>query len=126
MIEALRTDNPRIVAFRLHGKLHDEDYKSFEPAVEAAVAAEGKVRLFTQFDDFHGWDMHAAWDDAKFSLRHYRDFERIAMVGDRKWEAWMARLCKPFTRASVRYFDASEAEAAWTWLHEDMQPMAAG
>jgi hypothetical protein len=126
MIETLQTDTPKIVGFKMQGKLHDEDYKAFEPAVEAAVAAEGKVRLFAQFDDFHGWDMHAAWDDFKFGLRHYRDFERIAMVGDKTWEAWMAHLCKPFTWASVRYFDSSETEAAWNWLHEDMQPMSAG
>lgn len=41
------------------------------------------------------------------------------MVGDQKWEEWMARLCKPFTQATVKYFDASEEEAAWAWLRED-------
>ena len=84
MIETLETGSPKIVGFKLHGKLHDEDYKSFVPAVDAAVAAEGKVRLFAQFEDFHGWDLHAAWDDFKFGLKHYSDFERIAMVGERE------------------------------------------
>ena len=126
MIAAVQTDSPKIVGFRFSGKLHDEDYKSFVPAIDAVVASEGKVRLLLQFEDFHGWDLHAAWDDFKFGMKHYGDFERIAMVGDRDWESWMAMLCKPFTRASVRYFDASETEAAWAWLHEDMQPAAAG
>jgi hypothetical protein len=121
MIETLQTDTPSIVGFKLYGKLHDEDYKSFVPAVDAVVEAQGKLRMFAQFDDFHGWDTHAAWDDFKFGLRHYKHFERIAMVGDRRWEAWMARLCKPFTRAKVRYFDVSETDAAWNWLHEEVQ-----
>jgi hypothetical protein len=51
-------------------------------------------------------------------LRHYRDFDRIAMVGDRKWEKWMATLGKPFTRAKIRYFDVSEIDAAWNWIGE--------
>jgi hypothetical protein len=118
MIETLPTDFPKVVAFRLSGKLHDEDYRSFVPAVEAAIAREGKIRLFAQFEDFHGWDVKAAWDDFKFGLKHFGDFDRIAMVGDRKWEQWMAKLCKPFTRAKVRYFDASEADAAWNWVRE--------
>ncbi len=124
MIETLDTGSPKIVGFKLHGKLHDDDYRSFVPAVDAAVAAEGKVRLFAQFEDFHGWDLHAAWDDFKFGLKHYSDFERIAMVGERKWEAWMTKVCKPFTKAMVKYFDQTEVDKAWTWLREDVQPMA--
>jgi len=31
---------------------------------------------------------------------------------------WMSKVCKPFTRARVRYFDASETEAAKAWLAE--------
>jgi SpoIIAA-like len=118
MIEQIPTGVPKILGFKLSGKLHNADYQTFVPAVEAAVAAEGKVRLLAHFEDFHGWDLHAAWDDLKFGIKHFSDFERIAMVGDRKWEEWMARFCKPFIHAAVRYFDASEAEAAWAWLRE--------
>ena len=119
MIEQLQTDSPKILGFKLSGKLHDEDYHTFVPAVEEAIAAGGKVRLLAQFEDFHGWDLHAAWDDLKFGIKHYSDFERIAMVGDKKWEEWMARFCKPFTRATVKYFDAANAETAQAWLRED-------
>ena len=118
MIETLQTSLPKVIGFRLSGKLHDEDYKTFVPVMDAAVAAEGKVRLFAKFEDFHGWDLHAAWDDFRFGLRHYKDIDRIAMVGDRKWEKWMATLCKPFTKAKVKYFDASEVDAAWNWIGE--------
>jgi hypothetical protein len=119
MIETIESGSPRVVAFKLSGKLHDEDYKHFVPTVDAAVAREGNVRLLAQFADFHGWDLRAAWDDFKFGLRHYSDFGRIAMVGDRKWESWMATFCKPFTKAEVRYFDSSETDAAWKWVQED-------
>ena len=44
---------------------------------------------------------------------------RIALVGEKTWEKWMATVCKPFTRAKVRYFDATEIEAAKTWLAEE-------
>ena len=86
--------------------------------IESILTAEGKVRLFVQFEEFQGWDMHAAWDDFKFSLSHYSDFERIVMVGDRRWEKWLASVCKPFTKAKVKYFDRSEVDAAWRWLRE--------
>ena len=118
MIETLETESPKIVGVKLSGKLHDEDYKRFVPTVESILSAEGKVRLFVQFEDFHGWDLHAIWDDTKFALRHYSDFDRIAMLGNRRWEKWMAQVCRPFTKATVRYFDASQADEAWAWLRE--------
>jgi hypothetical protein len=82
------------------------------------VKAGGKVRLLAQFEDFHGWDLHAMWDDIKFVTQHCRDVERIALVGDKKWEQWMAKVCKPFTMANLKYFDVSEIESAWNWLAE--------
>ena len=104
---------------KLIGTLHDEDYKQFVPRWETILTEQGKVRLFVQFEDFHGWDLHAAWDDFKFSLKHYSDFERIALVGDRRWEKWMASFCKPFTKAKVMFFDSSHIAAAWKWLRSN-------
>jgi len=118
MIETIETGSEKVLGVKLRGTLHDDDYKQFEPQIETVLTREGKVRLFVQFDDFHGWDMQAAWDDFKFGLKHYSDFERIAMVGDRKWEKWMAALCKPFTKAQLRYFDKTEVEAAWKWIRD--------
>ena len=41
------------------------------------------------------------------------------MVGDPKWEQWMANFFKPFTRAKVKYFDRSEVDSAWKWLKDN-------
>ncbi len=118
MIETITTGSPKTIGFKLSGKLHDKDYKSFVPTMETILAAEGKLRLVVQFEDFHGADVRAVWDDIKFGLKHYSDFDRIAMVGDRIWEEWMVRLSKPFTRAKVKYFNRSAIDAAWKWLEE--------
>lgn len=117
MIEPIPSPSDKILAFKLSGKLHDEDYKTFVPAVDAA-AENGKVRMLAQFHDFHGWDARALWDDIKFATTHCTKFDRIALVGDKSWEKWMATVCKPFTMAKVKYFDVSEMDAAWAWLQE--------
>ena len=117
MIEPLPSASEHILGFQLSGKLHDADYQTFVPAIDAA-AKTGKVRLLAQFHDFHGWDLHALWDDIKFSTTHCDKIERIALVGEKKWEEWMAKVCKPFTMAKIKYFDASEVDAAWAWLRE--------
>jgi SpoIIAA-like len=118
MIEQLKRNTGHALGFKMSGKLHDADYQHFVPLVESSIQAHGKARLLAQFEDFHGWDLHALWDDIKFSTKHCTDVERIALVGDKKWEQWMAKVCKPFTLAKVRYFDVKDVEVAWQWLEE--------
>jgi hypothetical protein len=118
MIEQLPLNSETTLGFKMSGKLHDEDYKTFVPLVDAAVAKHGKVRMLAWFHDFHGWDLHALWDDIKFSTTHCTKIDRIAMVGDKAWEKWMAKVCKPFTMAKIRYFESSQLDAAKAWLAE--------
>lgn len=118
MIEQLNSGSEQILGFKMSGKLHDEDYKTFVPAVDAAAAKHGKVRILAQFHDFHGWDMKALWDDIKFATTHCTKIDRIALVGEKKWEEWMAKVCKPFTMAKIQYYDASQLDDAWKWLRE--------
>jgi SpoIIAA-like len=119
VIEQLTGLPAQTVGFKMSGKLHDEDYKLFVPLVDAAIAKEGAVSILAQFHDFHGWDLHALWDDIKFSTTHCTTIKRIALVGEKTWEKWMAAVCKPFTMARVRYFDAAEMDAAKAWLVEE-------
>ncbi len=119
MIRKLQPAKGNVIGFMLSGKLHDEDYKLFVPEIEALIERTGKVRLLLQLEDFHGWDLHAAWDDITFDIKHYHDLERIALVGDLGWKAWMVKLSKPFTAAEIMFFPTDEIDAAWDWLLED-------
>jgi len=119
MIQILSGLPPHTVGFRLSGKLHDEDYKAFVPLVDAEIAKEGKVNILSQFHDFHGWDAKALWDDIKFSTTHCTKIKKIAIVGEKTWEQWMAKVCIPFTMAKIKYFDAMQFNAAPRWLEEE-------
>jgi len=100
------------------GKLTKADYEHFVPESERLIRLHGKLRLLFDMTGFHGWDAGAAWEDLKFGIKHFADIERLAMVGEKKWQHGMATFCKPFTRAVVRYFDHADAAAARKWLDE--------
>ena len=42
MIATIETGSPKVVGFRLSGKLHDEDYQQFVPTMETILTARGK------------------------------------------------------------------------------------
>ena len=115
-IELKETDDGRTLEVFLTGKLVKEDYNTFVPAVDRAIAAHGKIRMLAVMHDFHGWTASAAWEDTKFGARHFHDLERLAMVGETKWQHGMAVFCKPFTTATVRYFTHDKIEEARAWL----------
>ncbi|OWK39801.1 STAS/SEC14 domain-containing protein [Fimbriiglobus ruber] len=114
----------KILMLTLSGKLAKEDYAHFTPEVDRAVKEHGKVRMLVRMNDFHGWTPGAVWEDLKFDLFHFSHIERLALVGDERWEAGMAVFCKPFTTAIVRYFDEGKADEASTWIHDGIAPAA--
>lgn len=112
------TDGGKTLEVSLTGKLVRDDYDTFVPTVEQAIEANGKIRMLVVMHDFNGWTVSAAWEDTKFGARHFRDIDRLAMVGETKWQHGMAMFCKPFTMATVRYFEHDKLEAARAWLRE--------
>ncbi|EMI28707.1 SpoIIAA family protein [Rhodopirellula europaea] len=108
----------KIIELVLSGKLTGEAYEQFVPVVDAQIERWGKVRMMVVLTDFHGWDAAALWADTKFAMKHFSDIERLALVGESKWEAGMATFCKPFTKAAVKYFDHANIEDARAWIHE--------
>ena len=115
-LELTENAESKLLEVRASGKLSKEDYEHFEPSISGLIQSAGKIKILFVMHDFHGWDLGAVWEDTKFATRHCRDIEKIAMVGEHAWEKWMAKICKPFTMSSVKYFDEGEEEAAREWL----------
>jgi hypothetical protein len=109
----------KILEVRVSGRLLHEDYKQFVPEFERLAKQNGRIRVLFVMIDFHGWDGSALWDDLKFELKHFSDIERLAMVGEKKWEKGMSVFCKPFTTAKIRYFDRAAIDDAEAWLEQN-------
>lgn len=106
----------KILEVQASGRLSHEDYRQFVPAFERLTKQHGKINVLFEMVDFHGWEAAALWDDLKFNLTHLSQIERLAMVGNKKWEQGMANFCAPFTHADVRFFDPTQFADARDWL----------
>ncbi len=110
----------KLLHVKASGKLTKESYEAFAPLVDKLIQEHGKLRVLFEIHDFHGWTAGALWEDIKFDFKHGKDIERLAIVGESKWEEGMAAFCKPFTSATIQYFDHSQLEEAERWVSEDL------
>ncbi|MEO8341103.1 MAG: STAS/SEC14 domain-containing protein [Nitrospirota bacterium] len=108
----------KILVVHVSGKLVKADYERFVPEFERLLLQHGKPRILFDMTGLDGWDASALWEDVKFGSKHFADIERLAMVGEKKWQQGMATLFKPFTTAETRYFDHVDAAEARKWLSE--------
>lgn len=94
-----------------------DDYVSvLVPAVEAAIAEHGKVRLvYVLGPEFDEYETDAVWEDLKLGVRHPAAFERIAVVTDARWAARALRVFSVLWAGQARAFPLSELEAAKRW-----------
>jgi SpoIIAA-like len=121
MIEVLDQSSGKVFGMRISGKVLHQDYTQFVPMLEKLIEAHGSVRCLVEMIELHGIELRALWDEIKFDVRHARQIECCAVLGDKKWEAWMTSLARPiFSRAEIRFFDRADSEKAWAWIKEGL------
>jgi hypothetical protein len=114
----------KVLHVTVSGKLEASDYERFAPEVEHFIEQHDKIRILFETRDFEGWSAGALWEDIKFDVKHFNNIERLAIVGEKKWEKGMATFCKPFTSAEVRFFDSERLDEARLWVEENLPGQA--
>lgn len=119
MIEFMPDTQDNAVAFKVSGKLAHEDYRDvLIPGLEEQILHHGNLNVLALFEEnFDGWDLEAAWDDASFGLTHRSDFNNIAMVGGPAWVRWGVKLCAFLIKGDVRFFDSGQRADALAWIN---------
>ncbi|HZM02642.1 MAG TPA: STAS/SEC14 domain-containing protein [Candidatus Saccharimonadales bacterium] len=124
-ISIIEKNDGKILEVHMSGKLTRDDYQEFIPVTERLIKEWGKFNLVVVMRDFHGWEIGAVWEDVKWDFKHFSDIDRVALVGEKKWQAGMSKFCKPFTNAEIRYFDVRDIEQARLWVQDAIVPAAA-
>lgn len=113
IIEGLRED---VFAVIFTGNVTKDDYNKLLPILEGKIKRKDKVDIYWELNNFEGWDLEAFRKEVSFDIHNANNFNKVAIVGDKKWEELMANVTRPFTSAEVRYFDLSQRQQAMSWL----------
>jgi len=113
---AIKRNKKRVfIEIAMLGKLTHEDYKMFVPMIDKALKkAKGlEADLLVDMRKFKGWEFLAAWDDFKFGVKHRNAFDKMAIVGNRKWEEQSTAMMSHLMKGKMKFFKKREKALAW-------------
>ncbi len=122
MIELKSTPGDAILEFNISGTVTDEDYRDvLTPALEKAMQDQEHIRVLVRAgDDFEGYTLEALAADARVGLRHWRGFDRVALVTDTPWLIRSVKAFSVFFPCPVMTFALGQEDDARRWLTESL------
>ena len=103
------------VTLKATGKLTHADYEVMIPMLTQAITAmpNVKVNMLLDATEFEGWELEAAWDDFKFGMEFKDTFLKIAIVGTKTWQEYLAKMGNWFMDGKVKFFYNLDEAKAW-------------
>lgn len=128
MIERLEGFPENVVAVAGRGQVTRDDYeKVLIPAVEAAFKKHRKIAFYYELGpDFVGIEAGAAWEDFKAGVRHFFQWEKMALVTDVEWIRRTISGFAVFMPGELRVFPYAEQATAREWVGAGAVKSAAG
>jgi hypothetical protein len=103
---------------RVSGALRKEELDAVQASGCKVLGPDENARVLVVIeDDFCGWVGTEVWNDMTFFMQHGDRIEKIALVGNPKWEERMLMFTGAgLRRAPVRYFTPEQLAAARDWV----------
>ncbi|WP_269525866.1 STAS/SEC14 domain-containing protein [Coraliomargarita parva] len=112
-----RVGDQFFLTLKATGKLTHRDYEVITPVIDSALQGVSAPRINALIDgtELEGWELRAAWDDFRLGLKHGKQFEKIAIFGNKNWQQLAAKVGSWFISGEVKYFE--DELSALDWLH---------
>jgi len=120
MMELIALEDDRVVGVRIDGRIHDDEMEALWDEIDARLERHEKLRVFVELVKMGMIEPEAILEDMRRGLKHFRRFERKAVVSDATWLNRLASLLDPlFPTIELRTFTSEERDAAIAWASEE-------
>jgi SpoIIAA-like len=116
MYRILDESEGRIVGIRVEGKLSAEEYELLNGYLEHLMQEVGPINFLCDMAKFEGVNGQALWKEMSDHLPNAQDYQRIAVVGNRRWLEGGPEVSVPWPMAQFKYFTPEQTDEAWHWL----------
>jgi len=118
MISKLERSSGKVIGFVTEDKIDLAQFEALLPEVEALITEHGRINLLFHIKSMKGYGVKEFAADVKFTVKHWNDIGKVAIVSDKDWWGVAARIDNLFTKWEERYFDSSELDKAWAWVEK--------
>lgn len=118
MSAKLKQHDDRLLVLRVSGELKKSELDAAQSAFVGRIAGR-TVKLLVLLKNFTGWERSEAWGDTDFFFSHRNDLEKIAVVGNPRWEAPVLAFAGAGLRQGpMKLFPETSESEARAWLAE--------
>lgn len=114
MISTMERSSGNLLGYSVSGDVTKADFGTLTPVAASVVAEHGSVRLLLDVTDFHVEKISAMSAQVDFAQQFGDKIDRMAVVGDQKWDKAAGQLCEKFGVSNFKFFETDDD--AWTWL----------
>ncbi|MDE1464975.1 STAS/SEC14 domain-containing protein [Spartinivicinus poritis] len=118
MLELIPNLPDNLIGVIAKGKVTGHDYDAILiPIIEDKINSHGKVRLLYQLgEEFEGFDLQALWDDAKLGVKHFKAWEKVAIVTNLKWIRHAVQMIGFLIPGEYKIFENHQFNEAKAWV----------
>ncbi len=120
MHDLLDLPDSNVFGVELSDTLTEEDHDVLDSTLRSHLAKHTTTRVLFVMEDVDAWAPADRWEELAFDIRHLRDLDKVAIVGDDLWETWLDKAELLFPMSTIQTYPAEEREAALGWLRGDM------
>lgn len=107
----------RTLCTTLSGVLSTVDLEAVHEAAKALIKTQGRINLLVILQNFRGFSAGVDWGNLAFYAQYGDQIDRMAIVGDTRWEADAFMFTgKGARRTEVEFFPVTELAQAQAWL----------
>jgi hypothetical protein len=108
-----------VITVALTGKLSHAELSAVQRETAAEIRQCGNVSILVLADAFDGWEKEGDWGDLSFQSEYDTQMDKIAIVGDKKWELLALLFAGQGLRPTpVEFFATEDLPKARLWLSE--------
>ncbi len=114
MLKLLERSKGNVLGFEATGEISVDDIEGVETIAEKTIAEYGKFSWLMVMETTRYISLKALYEDMMWLIKNLRHFDKMAIVGDKKWEELLIKA--DGLVFGEKYFDISQLEEAWEYV----------
>ena len=102
---------------RLSGTIDQDGENRLAHLAREGIGDATELRVLIEAEDFHGWsDLRALWQHVRFVAGQRARLEKVAIVGDARWQRRAIASARHVLGVDARFFEPDQLSDAEAWI----------